>query len=112
MSRSIRSALRLRSIVAMDEDPNDWPPPAARRRGAIWRAEGHIERHEFAAAADALEGLHDAKARGLHHLAAAGHRAQQGELVRARRQLEHARRRLRRHPLITEVERFVESAGA
>jgi hypothetical protein len=94
----------------MPADPNDeWPPPEARRRGSIWRAEGHLERMEFVAAADAVTGFHDAEARGLHHLAAAGYRAQLGELDRARRQLEHARRRLGRHPLIATVERFVES---
>ena len=73
----------------MDEDV-EWPPPEARRQGAIWRAEGHLERQEYAAAAAALEGWHDAEARGLHHLAAAGFRAQQGEFDRARRQLAHA----------------------
>jgi hypothetical protein len=96
----------------MDEDTNEeWPPLEARRRAAIWGAEGHLERQEFAAAAVALEGFFDDEARGLHHLAAAGHRAQCAEPARARRQLEHARRRLGRHPLIAEVERFVESPG-
>jgi len=94
----------------MVEDPNDeWPPPKARRQAAVWRAEGHIERHEFAAAADALVGLRDREARGLHHLAAAGYRTQRGELERARRQLERARLRLGQHPLVAAVERFVES---
>src|SRR5262245_60377221 len=105
MSRSIRSALRLRSTVAMVEDPNDeWPPPDARRRAAIWRAEGHLERQEYAAAADALAGLYDEEARGLHHLAAAGFRVQCGDLERARRQLASARRRLGEHPLVCLVE--------
>ena len=67
---------------------------------------------EFAAAADALTGFHDAEARGLHHLAAAGYRAQLGDFERARRQLKHARRRLAPYPeaapLIVTV---VESAG-
>ena len=56
-----------------------------------------------------LEGFFDDRARGLHHLAAAGFKAQCGQLERARRQLEHARRRLSPHPLLGEVERFVES---
>ena len=53
---------------------------------------------------------------GLHHLAAAGHRAQTGEPDRARRQLERARRRLAPYPdsasLLEVVETVVESAGA
>jgi hypothetical protein len=85
----------------MAEDSNgdeEWPPREGRLRAIAWRAEGHLERQEFVAAALALEegfGLgDDALLRGLYHLAAAGYRAQRGELVRARRQLEHARRRL------------------
>jgi hypothetical protein len=85
----------------MAEDSNadeEWPPPEARLRAIVWRAEGHLERREFVAAALALEeGFalgDDALLRGLYHLAAAGYRAQAGELLRARRQLEHARRRL------------------
>jgi hypothetical protein len=111
MSRSIRSALRLRSTVRMAEDSNaeeEWPPPGARLRGILWRAEAHLERQEFVAAALALEegfGLGDeALLRALYHLAAAGHRAQTGDVVRARRQLEHATRRL-----VSLVERAVES---
>jgi hypothetical protein len=98
----------------MPEEPNteeEWPPREARRRGAIWAAEGHIERREFFAAARALEGFFDDEARGLHHLAAAGFKAQCGQLDRATRQLVHARRRLGEHPLLEGVERFVESAG-
>src|SRR5438132_1703356 len=105
MSRSIRSALRLRSTVAMAEDPNEeWPPPEARRRAAIWRAEGHLARQEYYAAAEALAGFHDEEARGLHHLAAAGFRAECGDLGRARRQLAYARRRLGDHPLVRALE--------
>jgi predicted acyl esterase len=91
----------------MSEDPNseeEWPPPEARRQGAIWRAEGHLERQEYAAAASALEGLHDPEARGLHHLAAAGYKLQEGDLESARRQLAHARRRLGDHPLVRALE--------
>ena len=75
--------------------------------------EGHLERREFIAAARTLEegfGLgEDELLRGLHHLAAAGYRAQIGELHRARRQLEHARRRLGEHPLVELVERGIGS---
>jgi len=89
----------------MAEDPNDeWPPPDARRRAAIWRAEGHLERQEYSAAADALRGFFDEEARGLHHLAAAGFKAQSDDGERARRQLVHARRRLGDHPLLRELE--------
>jgi hypothetical protein len=80
------------------EDEDEWPPREARLRAIVWRAEGHIERQEFVAASLALEegfGLgDDALLRALYHLAAAGYRAQRGEVVRARRQLEHARCRL------------------
>jgi hypothetical protein len=95
----------------VDEDV-EWPPPAARVRSAVWRAEGHIERGEYAQAADGLEqvfglGGDEVLLRGLHHLAAAGWRHQQGEADRARRQLEHARRRLgrRKRSLVELVER-------
>ena len=43
----MRSALRVRSTVAMAEDSStkeEWPPPDARHRAAVWAAEGHIER--------------------------------------------------------------------
>jgi hypothetical protein len=95
----------------MAEDSNaeeEWPPPEARLRAIVWRAEGHLERQEFVAAALALEegfGLGDeALLRGLYHLAAAGYRAQTGDLAGARRQLEHARRRL-----VSAVEDLLES---
>ncbi len=70
-------------------------------RAAVWRAEGHIERAEYAQAAAALEGAFglggdETLLHGLHHLAAAGWRHQQSEPERARRQLERARRRLGR----------------
>jgi hypothetical protein len=89
----------------------EWPPPKARRRAALWAAQGHIERGEYVTAANALEGFFDDHARGLCHLAAAGFRAQRGELERARRQLAHARRRLGSHRLLDQVERVVESAS-
>jgi hypothetical protein len=79
---------------------DDEPPAELRLRAALWDAERHILRREFAAAAGALEGVlavagdQTELVRGLLHLAAAGYRAQAGEPLRARRQLEHARRRL------------------
>jgi hypothetical protein len=107
-------------MVAMDEDSSaddEWPPPAARLRAIRWRAEGHLDRREFVAASRALrEGFglgEDDLLRGLYHLAAAGYKAQTGDTVRARRQLEHARRRLALHPetagLVSSVEDVLES---
>jgi hypothetical protein len=85
----------------MAEDTNseeEWPPPQARLQSILWRAEGHLLRGEYGQAARALReaaGLGDqALVAGLRHLAAAGWRAQNGEIDRAQRQLEHARRRL------------------
>jgi hypothetical protein len=94
----------------------EWPPPAARLTSALWRAEGHFERQEFAAAAQAL---HDALGLGddqlvaaLRHLAAAGYRAQTDEPLRARRQLAYASRRLAPflpHGRELDLERLLES---
>jgi len=103
-----------------DDSNEEWPPPEARLRSILWRAEGHLERFEFAAASRTLAdgfGLgEDELLHGLHHLAAAGYRAQTGELDRARRQLERARRRLAQYPdvapLVAVVETVVESADA
>jgi hypothetical protein len=85
------------TLIALDEDL-DWPPPENRLRAALWRAEGHLERGEYAAAASALEeafGLgEDAFVRALYHLAAAGYKRVEGDRRRAERQLAHARRRL------------------
>jgi hypothetical protein len=79
-------------------EEEEWPSPESRLTSALWRAEAHLERREFFAAARALDearGLgEDAFVAALRHLAAAGYRAQTGERERARRQLEHARRRL------------------
>jgi hypothetical protein len=98
---------------------DDWPPPAARLRSAIWRAEGHIERREYFAATDALAdvfgiaGKDDEYVRGLHHLAAAGYKHLHGNPSSARRQLAHARRRLAAFPdaaaLVALVEREIDS---
>ncbi len=99
---------------------DDWPPPEARVRAALWQAEGHIERREYFAASRALEevfglGSEPERVRGLYHLAAAGYKAQTDDRARARRQLAHARRRLAAYPdaasLLSDVERDVESAG-
>lgn len=87
----------------MSED--DWPPPEARLRGAVWQAVGELERREYVAAARTLEHVSGAGGElvhGLHHLAAAGYRAQCGQPDRARRQLERARRRL--GPFLPEAE--------
>jgi hypothetical protein len=95
----------------VDEDV-EWPPPGARVRSTLWRAEGHLERGEYAQAAQALEqvfglGGDRVLVRGLYHLAAAGWRQQHGETERARRQLSHARSRLgrRRRRLVALVAR-------
>jgi hypothetical protein len=85
----------------VEEELEEWPPPEARVRSALWRAEGHLERREYYAAFSALT---DALAvagtaerpllLGLRHLSAAGYRMQDGDHTRARGQLAHARRRL------------------
>jgi hypothetical protein len=100
---------------------DEWPPRENRVRAALWDAEGSIERHEYLAATSRLAsvfGIADDReelVHGLHHLGAAGYRAWTGEPERARRQLEHARRRLAPFPdvlpLIELVAREIESAG-
>jgi hypothetical protein len=103
----------------------DWRPPEVRVRAALWEAEGQLERREYFAAARTLERVFDdggELVRGLHHLAAAGYKSQTGVPERARRQLEHARRRLTpflrgRHDvdvrgLLASVEADVDSACA
>jgi hypothetical protein len=80
------------------EAEEEWPPPAARLQGILWRAEGHLFRAEYAQASRTLDeaaGLGDEElVAGLRHIAAAGWRLQKGEPERARRQLASARRRL------------------
>jgi hypothetical protein len=94
---------------------DDWPPPAARLRSAIWRAEGHIERGEYFAATDALADVFDIAGRraeyvrGLHHLAAAGYKHLDANPDSPRRQLAHARRRLSPFPRAAELIALVES---
>ena len=100
---------------------DEWPPRENRVRAALWDAERSLERREYLAATDRLAsvfGLADEReelVRGLHHLGAAGYRAQIGEPFRARRQLDRARRRLAPFPeatsLVELVTRDVESAG-
>ena len=70
-----------------------------------WRADAHLERGEYVAAARTLTEAFelvgsgdDEVFRGLHHLAAAGYRHQTGEAQRAERQLARARRRLAPFP--------------
>ena len=82
-----------------DELEDEWPPPEARYRSALWRAEGQLEREEWGRAIDTLDdvlGLGDDKlVRGMRHLAVAGYRMwDDGDRERARKQLEHARHRL------------------
>ena len=102
-------------------DDEEWPPRENRVRAAVWDAERSLERREYLVATDRLAsvlGVADEReelVRGLHHLGAAGYRAQIGEPQRARRQLERARSRLapfpEAAPLIDLVARDVESAG-
>ena len=81
-----------------DEHEDEWPPPDARYRSALWRAEGQLERGEWGRATDTLDdvmGLGDDNlVRGMRHLAAAGYRLWDGDRDRARKQLDHARHRL------------------
>jgi hypothetical protein len=92
----------------------EWPPPEARVRSALWQAEGHLERREYFAASRTLAsifglgGAKEALTRGLHHLAAAGYRHQVGDDARARRQLAHARRRLAAFPETAALVELVE----
>jgi hypothetical protein len=100
---------------------DEWPPRESRVRSALWDAERSIERREYLvvtsrlASVFGLAGEEEELVRGLHHLGAAGYRAQVGEPDRARRQLERARRRLAPYPdvapLVDLVARDVESAG-
>jgi hypothetical protein len=98
------------------ETNEEWPPRKAKLRSIVWRAEGHLEQGEYAQAARTLcEGFglggDEELLRGLHHLAAAGWKHEAGDRARARRQLEHARRRLgRRRPgLVALVARELDS---
>ena len=103
----------------MDDD--EWPPRENRVRAAVWDAERAIERREYLAATSRLAdvlglgGEQEELVRGLHHLGAAGYRAQAGEPIRAQRQLERARLRLTPFPdaaaLVDLVARDIESAG-
>lgn len=78
-----------------------WPPREQRLRGALFQGKRKLLRREYLQAALAFEraakvadGDEREPVRGLLHLAAAGYRRRQGDEVRARRQLAHARRRL------------------
>ncbi len=98
---------------------DEWPPRESRVQAALWDAERSLERREYLAATSrladvfGLAGDREELVRGLHHLGAAGYRAQAGEPDRARRQLEKARRRLASFPdaapLVDLVERDIES---
>jgi len=99
----------------------EWPPREARVRAALWDAERSLERREYLVVTSRLAevvgfaGDREELVRGLHHLGAAGYRAQAGEQLRARRQLDTARRRLAPYPdaapLVDLVARDIESAG-
>ena len=100
---------------------DEWPPRENRVQAALWEAEGCFERQEYVAASSALArvfglaGEREELVRGLHHLAAAGYRAQTGEDRRARGQLDRARRRLLSFPdaawLVDLVQRDLDSSG-
>ena len=100
---------------------DEWPPRETRVQAALWDAERSLERREYLVVTSRLAdvfgvaGDREELVRGLHHLGAAGYRAQAGEPDRARRQLERARRRLAPYPdvsaLVDLVARDVESAG-
>src|SRR5262245_22800752 len=111
MSRAIRAALRSRSIAGTRASmparlyyppvDDDWRPPEARLRAALWEAERWLRVGSYAAAGAALEGVSGdadgeaaAVVRGLRLLAAAGYRHQEGDDVRSRRLLARARDRL------------------
>jgi hypothetical protein len=91
-----------------EEHDDEWPPPDASYRSALWRAEGQLERGQWIRAAATLEevlGLgDDGFLRGMLHLAAAGNRVSDGDHERARKQMEHARRRL--GPYLPEYEQI------
>jgi hypothetical protein len=79
----------------------EWPPPEARVRAALWEGEQRLRRGEYAAAGDALgralsggPPASTAVARGLRLLAAAGYRHASGDPERARRLAARARAQL------------------
>ena len=78
-----------------------WPPREQRLRGALFQGKRKLLRRQYLQAAFAFERAVELAAgderepvRGLLHLAVAGYRRRQGDEVRARRQLAHARSRL------------------
>jgi hypothetical protein len=80
---------------------DDWPPPEARARAALWEGERRLLRAEYAAAGAALdEGVEHGQggtvvvARAMRRLAAAGYRHGSGDHQRARRQLQRAHEEL------------------
>jgi hypothetical protein len=87
----------------------EWPPPEARVRAALWEGEHRLLAGEYAAAGDALTRAlrggppeSAAVARGLLALAAAGYRQGCGDAERAGRLLARARSRL--EPYLPEYE--------
>jgi hypothetical protein len=80
---------------------DEWPPPEARVRAALWEGERRLLAGEYAAAGDALGralsgGPPESTdvARGMRLLAAAGYRRRDHDTVRAERLLARSRERL------------------
>jgi hypothetical protein len=90
----------------------DWRPPEARARAALWEAERWLRAGAYPAAAAALEGASSGVppetadvVRGLRLLAAAGYRHVDGDTERSQRLLARARARLEPYlPVYEEVE--------
>ena len=122
MSRAIRAALRSRSIGGTRASmgprlyyppvEDDWRPPEARARAALWEAERWLRVGAYAAAGTALEGASSGGppesvdvARGLRLLAAAGYRHLTGDVERSTRLLARARTQLAPHlPVYEDVD--------
>ncbi len=90
----------------------EWPPPEARARAALWEGERRLLAGEYVAAGNALGGALSggplesaAVARGLRLLSAAGYRHLCGDDERAGRLFERARVRLAPYlPVYEEVD--------
>ncbi len=90
----------------------EWPPPEARARAALWEAERWLRAGAYAAAGAALEGASSGATpesadviRGLRLLAAAGYRHLGGDAERSSRLLARAREQLAPYlPVYEEVD--------
>ena len=104
----------------MADDEEEWPPREARVRAALWAAEGHLLRGEWAQADRVLAPIarladEPDLVRGLRRLAAAGYKAAEADRPRAQRNLVAARGLL--EPLLvdcTEIDlaTLIESVGS